>query len=315
MEYRKQSNQTTRKEFILLGLTDEPRQQIALFWLFLAIYMIAVGGNAVISILVLSDSKLHTPMYFFLVNLSILDICMTTVIVPKMLYCLITGEKTISFHVCIVQLYCFAFLVSTEFFLLAVMAIDRYVAICHPFRYANFMSTRICTTLAASSWGFSFFHSLLHTVLISNLSFCGPYQLQQFFCDIPPLLKLSCSDTTTNELLILTESSLCTLVAVMTVIVSYVRIIYTILNMATKEGRRRAFSTCVSHLTVVTLYYGTLVFNYIRPTSSYSLKKDKVMTVMYTIVAPMVNPFIYSLRNKQVKEALRSQFHKLQRQR
>ncbi|XP_069068367.1 olfactory receptor 5J3-like [Pleurodeles waltl] len=305
MAHTKLTNLTVVKEFILLGLSDHPGQNPVLFFLFLAMYLITLGGNSSISTIIVADSQLHTPMYFFLFNLSVLDMCLTTVLLPKMLSNLLINKKTIPFYDCITQLYFFAFFATTEVFLLAVMAIDRYVAICRPLHYTTLMSTKVCTILTASSWIVSCLHSVLYSVLISNFTYCGPNQIQQFFCDVPPLLMLSCSDTSSYELLILTESSFILLVTLMSVVVSYMCIIYTILKMQTKEGRQRTFSTCSSHLIVVTLYYGTVLFNYIRPTSSYSLQKDKVMTVIYTAVTPMINPFIYCLRNTQVKEALR----------
>ncbi|XP_078518789.1 olfactory receptor 1F1-like [Lissotriton helveticus] len=305
MAQSKLRNLTVVKEFILVGLSDNPGQNKVLFFLFLAMYLITLGGNASIITIIVADSKLHTPMYFFLLNLSVLDMGFTTVLLPKMLSNLLLDNKTITFHGCITQLYFFAFFATAEILILAVMAIDRYVAICHPLRYTTLMSTKVCTILTTSLWVIGCLRSLLYNVLFSNFTYCGPNQIQQFFCDVPPLLMLSCSDTASYELFILTESSFILLLTLISVIVSYIYIIYTILKMQSKEGRHRAFSTCSSHLIVVTLYYGTIIFNYIRPTSSYSLQKDKLLTVMYTVVTPMVNPFIYCLRNNQVKEALK----------
>ncbi|XP_069502600.1 olfactory receptor 1G1-like [Ambystoma mexicanum] len=298
-------NQTAVERFILLGLSDDHRQQTALFVLFLAMYVVAIGGNALIVSLIVVDSQLYTPMYFFLANLSSLDICLTTVILPNMLSNLITEDKSISFGGCITQFFFFAFLTTAEVSILAVMAIDRYVAICNPLRYTTVMNKRVCVALAAVCWIYSCLHSLVHSLVIASLSYCGPNEIQQFFCDMPPLLKLSCSETTTSELMTLTGTFLLGVVTITSVVVSYIRIIYTILMMKSRESRRKAFFTCSSHLMVVTLYYGTIVFVYLRPKSSYSLEKDKGITVMYTVVSPMVNPFIYSLRNNRVKDAVK----------
>ncbi|XP_069068365.1 olfactory receptor 5AP2-like [Pleurodeles waltl] len=301
----KNGNWSTVTEFILLGLSDDPILQKALFILFLLMYIIGVQGNSVIFSLITTNPKLHSPMYFFIANLSLVDISLTTITVPKLLLNILTQIKTISFPLCITQLYFFVAVASIESLFLGLMAYDRYVAICNPLRYTAVMNTRVCAKLACSTWLTGFLNSLLHSGMISVLSFCGPNQIQNFFCDIPPLLKLSCSDTTANELVIFTESSMVILTSVLSIVVSYALIIITICRMRSSEGRLRAFSTCSSHLMVVALFYGTIVFTYIRPRSSYSLGKDKVVSVIYTTVTPMLNPFIYSLRNEQVKDALR----------
>ncbi|XP_078518788.1 olfactory receptor 5AP2-like [Lissotriton helveticus] len=298
-------NWSTVTEFILLGLSDDPVLQKVLFILFLLMYIIGVLGNSAIFTLITANSNLHSPMYFFIANLSLVDISLTTVTVPNLLLNILTQIKTISFALCITQLYFFVAVASIESLFLGVMAYDRYVAICNPLRYETVMNNEVCTKFACITWLTGFLNSLLHSGMISSLSFCGPNQIQNFFCDIPPLLKLSCSDTTANELVIFTESSMVILISVLSIVVSYARIIITILKMHCSEGRHRAFSTCSSHLMVVALFYGTIVFTYIRPRSSYSLQKDKVVTVIYTTVTPMLNPFIYSLRNEQVKDALR----------
>ncbi|XP_069465690.1 olfactory receptor 1G1-like [Ambystoma mexicanum] len=302
MEHGKQ---TLVAEFVLLGLSEDPAQQLPLFILFFMLYSVAVLGNMLIITVIITDSQLHSPMYFFICNLSLVDICLTTVTIPKMLASILSGRRSISFNNCITQLYFFVAFLCIESYLLGVMAFDRYVAICNPFHYFQMMNKSGIALLGVGSWITGFLNSLLHTVMISSLSFCKQNLIQNFFCDIPAMLKLSCSDTSTNELLILTEATMMALVSILSIVISYVYIIATILRMPSKEGRRQAFSTCSSHLTVVSLYYGTILFTYIRPTSSYSLEKDKVVSVMYTVVTPMVNPFIYSLRNKQVKGAMR----------
>ncbi|XP_078520437.1 olfactory receptor 5V1-like [Lissotriton helveticus] len=298
-------NLTIVTEFILLGLSNVPELQTTLFALFLVMYLVGVLGNGTIITLITADSQLHTPMYFFIRNLSLVDLCLMTVIIPKLLINIISDQKTISFVNCMSQLFFFVLFAGLESILLGVMAYDRYVAICNPLRYFMVMNRSVCALLVASCWMTGLMNSLLHSVTISLLSFCSLNKIQQFFCDIPPLLKLSCSDTTPNELLLLVEASAIATACILSVVISYVNIIAAILKMKSREGRHKAFSTCSSHLITVALYYGTILFTYIRPTSTYSLEKDKVVTVMYTVVTPMLNPFIYSLRNKQVKGALR----------
>ncbi|XP_069502633.1 olfactory receptor 5F1-like [Ambystoma mexicanum] len=297
-------NLTKVTECILLGLSDLPELQTTLFILFLAFYMVGLLGNGTIIAVITADSQLHTPMYFFIRNMSFVDLCLITVIVPKLLININSERKTITFAQCMTQLFFFVLFAGMESILLGVMAYDRYVAICNPLRYIVLMSRRTCFLLTCGCWMTGLLNSMLHSVTISLLSFCSANQIQQFFCDIPPLLKVSCSDTSTNELLLLVEAASIAMVCILSVVVSYVHIIASIIKIHSSEGRRKAFSTCSSHLITVSLYYGTILFTYIRPTSSYSLEKDKVVTVMYTVVTPMLNPFIYSLRNKQVKRAL-----------
>ncbi|XP_029471672.1 olfactory receptor 1-like [Rhinatrema bivittatum] len=265
-------------------------------------------GNATIMALIIMDSQLHTPMYFFLNNLSLVDICFTSVTVPKMLQNMMSKSKSISFHGCIVQLYSLFCTGSMECFLLAVMAYDRYVAICKPLHYTLLMNKTSCLLLVAGCWVFTLLHSLLHIIMVMRLSFCGPNTIHHFFCDLPPLLKLSCSDTSINEILIFTEGSLVTMSPFVFIVASYVRIISTILQIHSSEGRYKAFSTCSSHLTVVALFFGTIFFTYFRPTSVNALEKESVVTVMYTVLTPLFNPFIYSLRNNEMKGALKRTF-------
>ncbi|XP_069098397.1 olfactory receptor 1G1-like [Pleurodeles waltl] len=297
-------NLTLVTEFVLLGLSENPDHQLPLFIIFLIMYSIAILGNAIIIAAITTESELHSPMYFFICHLSLADMCLTSVTAPKMLVNIMSKERSISFSNCITQLYFFVAFLCIESYLLGVMAYDRYVAICKPFHYVLVMNMRANILLAVGSWTTGFLNSLLHSVMISLLLFCGPNFIENFFCDIPAMLKLSCSDTSTNELLILTEATMMAMASILTIVISYISIISTILRIHSNEGRRCTFSTCSSHLIVVSLYYGTIIFSYIRPASTYSLQKDKVVSVMYTVVTPLVNPFIYSLRNKKVKEAM-----------
>ncbi|XP_078518711.1 olfactory receptor 5J3-like [Lissotriton helveticus] len=298
-------NLTTVTEFILQGLSDVPELQVTLFILFLAMYLVGVLGNTTIITLITADPKLHTPMYFLIRNLSLIDLLLMTVIVPKLLINIISVKKTISFVNCMAQLFFFVLCMGMESFLLGVMAVDRYIAICNPLHYLLVMNRRMCALLLSGCWIIGVLHSLLYCVTTSLLPFCSMNKIQQFYCDLPPLLKLSCSNTDSNELIILVEGFILATASVLAIVVSYVNIIITILRIRSREGRQKAFSTCSSHLITVTLYYVTVSFNYFRPKSSYSLEKDKFVTLMYTVVIPMLNPFIYSLRNKQVKGAFR----------
>ncbi|KAM9720824.1 olfactory receptor 1L4-like [Dama dama] len=298
-------NQSHITEFLLLGLTSDPKQQVWLFASFLAMYLVNVGGNSVIIAAIQGDVRLHTPMYFFLSNLSFVDICFTNVIVPRMLANMQSKSKKVPFIQCLTQMYFFVACAITDSFLLAAMALDRYVAICHPLHYTTTMNPRRCLQLVTASWLVSHLHSLTHTVLMARLSFCGPNIIHHFFCDVQPLLMLSCSDTSVNELLAFTEGSFVIMSPFIFIIVSYVYITRAVLRVPSGRGRYKVFSTCGSHLTVVALYYGTAISVYIRPSSTYSVTKDRVVTVIYTVVIPMLNPFIYSLRNRDMKQALR----------
>ncbi|KAM9720837.1 olfactory receptor 1L6-like [Dama dama] len=303
-------NQSHITEFLLLGLTSDLKQQVWLFASFLAMYLVNVGGNSVIIAAIQGDVHLHTPMYFFLSNLSLVDICFTSVIVPQMLVNMLTQRKAILFAQCLAQMYFFVAFGITDSFLLAAMALDRYVAICHPLHYTTTMNPRRCLQLVTASWLVSHLHSLTHTVLMARLSFCGPNIIHHFFCDVQPLLMLSCSDTSVNELLAFTEGSFVIMSPFIFIIVSYVYITRAVLRVPSGRGRYKVFSTCGSHLTVVALFYGTIISVYIRPSSTYSVMKDRVITVIYTVVIPMLNPFIYSLRNKDMKQALKKLMRK-----
>ncbi|XP_069068321.1 olfactory receptor 1F1-like [Pleurodeles waltl] len=297
------SNQTAAAEFLLLGLSYRPQDKVLLFIVFLSMYMITILGNAMIIAAIAQDSKLHNPMYVFLGSFSCVDICLASTTVPKLLVNQLSIRKSISFTGCFTQMYFFISAVTMENLLLGVMAYDRYVAICRPLHYPNIMTKRMCTLMLALSGLMACLHSLLHTVLASELSFCRSNQVHHFFCDLPPVLKLSCSDTSFNELAIFTEGSVLLSPFLLTTF-SYIHIVRTILKIRSVAGRHKAFSTCSSHLTMVTLFYGTLFFMYFRPSSSYFLDYDKVVSVVYTVVIPMMNPFIYSLRNKDVLKAI-----------
>ncbi|XP_078292292.1 olfactory receptor 1L4-like [Panthera onca] len=298
-------NQSHIPEFLLLGLTSDPKYQEWLFTSFLVMYLVNVAGNSVIIAAIRGDTHLHTPMYFFLSNLSLVDVCFTTVIVPRMLANMLSKTKKIPFAQCLTQMYFFVAFGITDSFLLAAMAIDRYMAICNPLHYTTTMSPQRCLLLVTVSWVLSHLHSLTHTILMARLSFCGPNVIHHFFCDVQPLLTLSCSDTSVNELLAFTEGSLVIMSPFILIIVSYIHITRAVLRVPSRGGRHKVFSTCGSHLTVVALFYGTIIFVYIRPSSTYSVTKDRVITVIYTVVTPMLNPFIYSFRNKDMKQALK----------
>ena len=298
-------NQSHITEFLLLGLTSDHKQQVWLFASFLAMYLVNVGGNSVIIAAIRGDAHLHTTMYFFLSNLSLVDICFTTVIVPQILVNMLTQRKAILFAQCLAQMYFFVAFGTTDSFLLAAMALDRYVAICHPLHYTTTMNPRRCFQLVTASWLVSHLHSLTHTILMARLSFCGPNVIHHFFCDVQPLLTLSCSNTSLNELLAFTEGSFVIMSPFIFITVSYVYITRAVLRVPSGRGRYKVFSTCGSHLMVVTLFYGTVISVYIRPSSTYSVMKDRVITVIYTVVIPMLNPFIYSLRNKDMKQAMK----------
>nr|XP_036860246.1 olfactory receptor 1052-like [Manis javanica] len=296
-------NNTFVKEFLLVGLTKNPNLQIPLSLLFTLIYSITLIGNGGMIILIKLNSQLHTPMYFFLSNLSFCDICYSTVYAPKMLVNFLSERKVITFVGCVLQSFFFAVYVTTEGVLLSVMAYDRYVAIANPLLYTVVMTQRICVQMVLASYLTGLINSLIHTVGFLKLDFCGPNVVNHYFCDIPPLLRLSCSDAHNNEMLLLIFSAVIAAFTFTVVMASYIRIAAAIQRTRSAAGRRKAFSTCASHLTVVTLFYGSVTFSYIQPSSKYSLEQEKVSAVFYTLLIPMLNPLIYSLRNKDVKDA------------
>ncbi|XP_015103268.1 olfactory receptor 8K1 [Vicugna pacos] len=292
-------------EFILLGLTDSPGLQAPLFGVFLVIYLVTVMGNLGMVILTHLDSKLHTPMYFFLRHLSITDLGYSTVIGPKMMVNFVVHRNTISYHWCATQLAFFEVFIITELFILSAMAYDRYVAICKPLLYRVIMAEKVCWGLVLSPYLYGTFVSLFLTIKLFQLSFCDSNIISYFYCDCLPLISMLCSDTHELELIILIFSGCNLLSSLLVVLVSYMFILVTILRMNSTEGRYKAFSTCSSHLTVVVVFYGTLLFIYLQPKSSHAFAIDKMASVFYTLVIPMLNPLIYSLRNKEVKDALK----------
>ncbi|XP_044537860.1 olfactory receptor 1094-like [Gracilinanus agilis] len=298
-------NDTEVTMFVLMGFTDRLELQVILFLLFLAIYLFTLVGNLGLVVLVVVDSRLHTPMYHFLSVLSFLDACYSSVVTPKMLVNFLAESKAISFSGCVVQMLLFVTFGTTECFLLAAMAYDRYIAICNPLLYTAIMSPQIYVPLIIGSYVGGISHAIIHTVATFRLPFCASNEIRHIFCDIPPLLAISCSDTHVNELLLFTFVSSIEIFTILIVLVSYGFILAAILRIHSAEGRRKVFSTCGSHLTGVSIYHGTILFMYLRPTASYSLSHDMVVSVFYTIVIPMLNPIIYSLRNKDVKEAMK----------
>nr|XP_058162285.1 olfactory receptor 8H1-like [Dasypus novemcinctus] len=291
-------------EFILMGLTDSEVIQKILFMLFLLLYLITVLGNSGMILMIHLDLHLHTPMYFFLSHLSFLDLSYSTVITPKTLENLLSYKKLISFLGCFTQMYFFFFLVATEYYLLSSMAYDRYAAICNPLHYPVVMSRRFCCTLITVSYMIGFTESLVIVLYMNSLSFCKSNVIYHFFCDLTPILALTCTDTHDTEIMIFILGSLNVVLSLTAISVSYGNILSTILKINSASGKRKAFSTCASHLLGVTIFYVTTIFTYLKPKESYSLGKDQVASVFYTMVVPMLNPFIYSLRNKEVKNAL-----------
>ncbi|OCT95826.1 hypothetical protein XELAEV_18013516mg [Xenopus laevis] len=306
-----QANQTTVSEFILLGLTNDPKMELFLFTFFLLIYIITLFGNIGIIFAVIFIPDLHNPMYVFLSNLSFSDLCYATVVTPKMLYNMFSGRKSIDFNSCAMQLFFFAGFASTEGYMLSAMAYDRYVAICHPLLYAVIMNKRACSFLLAGVYMTGFLISSIHTSCTVSLSFCGPNIINHFYCDIPPLMELSCSDTYISKTIIFVVVFCLGFFSVAVTLASYCYIFFTIMNIKSSGGRRKTFSTCSSHLLCVSLFFGTVFFMYLRPASKYSVSQDKVVSVFYTMVIPMMNPIIYSLRNAEVKNAVTSYINKL----
>ncbi|XP_010606718.1 olfactory receptor 1044 [Fukomys damarensis] len=300
-----QRNCTQATEFILAGLTDRQELKMPLFTAFLSIYVFTVLGNLGLILVIRTDARLSTPMYFFLSNLAFVDFCYSSVVTPKMLGNFLYQRNVVSFPACAAQLGCFLTFMVSECLLLASMAYDRYVAICDPLLYMVRMSPGLCIQLVALPYGYSFLMALFHTTLTFRLCYCRSNVVNHFYCDDMPLLRLTCSDTRSKQLWVLTCAGITFISSVLTVFVSYVFIISAILRMRSAEGRRKAFSTCGSHMLAVTIFYGTLIFMYLQPSSRHSLDTDKMASVFYTMIIPMLNPLIYSLRNKEVKEALK----------
>ncbi|XP_053902818.1 olfactory receptor 1020-like [Malaclemys terrapin pileata] len=303
MAHMQWENETSITKFILLGFGNLNEVQILLFVLFLVIYILTMAGNLLMVALVVYDQHLHTPMYFFLGNLSFLETCYTSVISPRLLAGFLVEDRTISFRDCITQLFFFGALASIECFLLAVMAYDRYLAICNPLSYKVMMNFRFCLQLVFASWITGFSGSALVVGMVPQLNFCGPNEINNFFCDMAELLKLSCARSPLVEMVILVSCSLTALIPFLFIIVSYILILSAIWQIASSAGRQKAFSTCTSHLLVVSLYYGTLIIMYMAPSAEQSPGFHKTLSLMYTAITPMFNPIIYSLRNQEVKGA------------
>ncbi|XP_037664787.1 olfactory receptor-like protein DTMT isoform X1 [Choloepus didactylus] len=303
-------NQTFISEFLLLGLPVESKQQNLFYAMFLVMYLTTILGNLLIIALIRLDSHLHTPMYLFLSNLSFSDLCFSSVTMPKLLQNMQSQVPSIPYSGCLAQMYFFLFFADLESFLLVAMAYDRYVAICFPLHYTTILSPKLCLLLVVLSWVLTTFHALLHTLLMARLWFCADNMIPHFFCDMSALLKLVCSDTRVNELVIFIMGGIILVIPFLLIIMSYARIVSSILKVPSARGIHRAFSTCGSHLSVVSLFYGTVIGLYLCPSANNSTVKETVMAMMYTVVTPMLNPFIYSLRNRDMKGAFGRVFHK-----
>ncbi|XP_048197636.1 olfactory receptor 12-like [Perognathus longimembris pacificus] len=292
-------------EFILLGFRTAPKLQILLFFVFLVIYVAIVVGNVSMVLVISRDYKLQTPMYFFLRNLSYLDLCYSTVIAPKTLANFLSTEKKISYNGCATQFFFFALFVTTEGFLLSVMAFDRFSAICSPLLYPINMSQKVCVQLVTGSYIGGCINSMVQTGFTFSLSFCGENRLDHFFCDVPALIKLSCADTFVNEIVLFILSAFIIISTITVIVVSYGYILSTVLKIPSTHGRRKTFSTCGSHIAVVSIFYGTVFFMYAQPGALSSPEQSKIVAVFYTLIIPMLNPLIYSLRNRDVKDAVK----------
>nr|XP_003405541.1 olfactory receptor 12-like [Loxodonta africana] len=298
-------NYSALTEFFLLGFRTSPKIQILLFLVFLLAYMVTVVGNISMIVVVKVDSRLHTPMYFFLRNLSYLDLCYSTVIAPNTLANFLSKDKKISYNGCATQFFFFALFVGTEGFLLAAMAYDRFSAICSPFLYTVRMSQQACVRLVVGSYVCGCINSMIQTGFTFSLRFCGENRLDHFFCDVPALIKISCVDTFVNKIVLFILSALIIIATTMVILVSYAYILSTVLRIPSTHDRSKTFSTCTSHISVVSLFYGTVFFMYAQPGAISSPEKSKIIAVFYTLIIPMLNPLIYSLRNREVKNAVK----------
>ncbi|XP_055463432.1 olfactory receptor 478 [Psammomys obesus] len=307
MAFQEDGNHTAVTEFILLGLTDDPVLRLVLFTIILCIYLVTVSGNLSTILLIRVSSQLHHPMYFFLSHLAFADIGYSSSVTPNMLVNFLVERNTISYIGCAIQLGSVVFFGSTECFILAAMAYDRFMAICNPLLYSTKMSTQVCVQLLLIAYIGGFLNTWSFTACFYSLVFCGPNDVNHFFCDFAPLVKLSCSDVSVPAVVPSFTGGSIIVVTVFVIAVSYTYILITILKMRSTEGCHKAFSTCTSHLTAVTLFYGTITFIYVMPKSSYSTDQNKVVSVFYMVVIPMLNPLIYSLRNNEIKGALKRQ--------
>ena len=300
-----QNNGTRVTEFILLGFTGQHKSWHVLFIVFLVIYVVTLVGNIGMILLIKTDSSLHTPMYFFLQNLAFVDLCYATAITPKMLHNLMSTKNSISFFGCMVQLLVYGTFVTSDCYILAAMAVDRYVAICNPLRYATVMSQRVCSQLLTGSYFMGFLNASVNTSFTFSLNFCKSNKINHFFCDVPPILALSCSSIYWNIMLLTVFVGFNLTFTVSVVIFSYIFILAAILKISSAAGRKKAFSTCASHLTTVTIFYGTLSYMYLHHRATESQEQEKMASVFYGVMIPMLNPLIYSLRNQDVREALK----------
>ncbi|XP_006981645.1 olfactory receptor 5H17 [Peromyscus maniculatus bairdii] len=298
-------NETVRTEFVLTGLRCQPQWKILLFLVFLVIYLMTIMGNLGLITLIWNDPRLHIPMYFFLSNLALVDTWLSSTVTPKMLFNLLDKGKVISVSECMVQFFSFAISVTTECFLLAAMAYDRYAAICNPLLYPVIMTNRLCLRLLVLSFVGGFLHAVIHESFLFRLTFCNSNILYHFYCDVIPLLKISCTDPSLNYLIIFIFSGSIQVFTIMTVLISYTFVLFTILKKKSDKGVRKAFSTCGAHLLSVCLYYGPLLFMYVHPASSEVDDQDMILSLFYTVIIPVLNPIIYSLRNKQVIDSLK----------
>ncbi|XP_052045504.1 olfactory receptor 150-like [Apodemus sylvaticus] len=305
-----ESNDTSMAEFILAGLTENPELRVPLFLIFLAVYLVTVVGNLGMITLILFSSQLHIPMYYLLCSLSFIDCCQSTVIVPKMLLNFVTEKNVIPYLECMAQFYFFCAFVVAECHMLAAMAYDRYVAICNPLLYNVTMSYQVCVLMVTMVYGVGLLTSTVHTVFLLKVFFCKADKINHYFCDLFPLLELSCSSTFINEVLAFSLGALNIIIPAITILSSYMFIIVSILHIKSSGGRAKAFSTCSSHILAVAIFYGSTAFMYLQPSSVSSMDQGKVSSVFYTIVVPMLNPMIYSLRNKDVKVALKNLLQK-----
>ncbi|XP_069887930.1 olfactory receptor 5B2-like [Dipodomys merriami] len=304
-------NRTGVTHFILLGLTSDPALQIPLFVTFLLIYIITLVGNLGMILLILLDFRLHTPMYIFLGNLSLVDFCYSSAVTPKVMAGLLRGDKIMTYNLCATQMFFFTAFATVENFLLASMAYDRYVAVCKPLHYTTTMTGNVCACLVISCYVGGFLSAGVYTGNTFLLSYCQSNVVHHFFCDIPAVMFVSCSDRHVNDLVLLYVASFNIFFALVIILISYIVIFATILKMHSAAGHRKAVSTCASHFTAVSIFYGTIIFMYLQPSSNHSMDTDKISSVFYTMIIPMLNPVVYSLRNKEVKYAFTKIFFKV----
>ncbi|ELW47083.1 olfactory receptor 6N2 [Tupaia chinensis] len=306
-------NRTLVTEFVFLRFSNSPHLQLLLFSFFLLVYLLSLVGNALIVLIVVLDEHLHTPMYFFICNLSLVELWYTTVTVPKMLANFLSSQGVISVPSCITQYYFFFSLAATELFILTTMAFDRYAAICHPLHYPLLLSPQTCGILAAFCWSVGFICPMFPSFLLTQISFCTPNQINHFFCDADQIFRLSCTDTYAIQVVGYAFSTVIILGALVFTMASYAQILATILAMTSASAQRKAFSTCTAHLSVVTIYFSTLIFMYVRPAVKYESNVNKIVAIFYSVITPLLNPLIYTLRNKDVKEALKVFVSRIQR--